>query len=185
MQRPPPHSSTGFQVSPFNPTPRSVGGLGGKGSALISSSLKPQTLQACYNEHDLRMFWMLSSICLPKSHLSHDTVSHSRAGPMPLDAFLCSLLAGSVRNTWLFFITLSAKLIEMRLLISSLGLHLQLNGWRCLGYGLINKFGKHELRIYDESDTVLSTDSPEMSGRSRLSKSSQSSKRWACANRYL
>lgn len=120
-----------------------------------------------------------------KSHLSNNIVSHSRAGPTPSDSFFCSILPGNVRNTWLFFITLSAKLIEMRLLISSLGLHLQLNGWWCLSYGLINKLGKHELRIYDESDTVLSTDSTEMNGRSRLSKSSQSSKRWACANRYL
>lgn len=68
------------------------------------------------------------------------------------------------------FITLSAKLIEMRLLISSLGLHLQLNGWWCLGYGLINKFNKHELRIYDESEAVRSSGSTEMNGRSQLSK---------------
>lgn len=63
------------------------------------------------------------------------------------------------------------RLINPRLLIPSLGLHLQLNGWRCLGYGLINKFNKHELRIYDESDCVKHC-STEMNGRSLFSRSS-------------
>lgn len=112
---------------------------------------------------------VLSLFCEWKSYLSHSVVIYSRAGPMPLDAFLRSTLAGIVKCSQ-FVITLSVRLIEMRLLISSLGLHLQLNGWWWLGYGLINKFNKHELRIYDESDTALSASSNEMNGRFPLSR---------------
>jgi hypothetical protein len=102
-----------------------------------------------------------------KAYLPSSIVSSSRAGPIPLDAFLSFRLAGIVWNTRCL-----SCLIEIRLLISSVGFHLQLNGWWCLGYDLINKFNKHELRIYDEPDTVLSSGSPETNDSSLLSRSS-------------
>lgn len=104
----------------------------------------------------LQCTWLLNSLnfalnlfCAWKDYLSNCSISPSRVGPVPLGTFLYSSLAGIVWNTT-FVTVLPARLIKMRLLISSVEFHLQLNGWWCLGYGLINKFNKHELRIYDE-----------------------------------